>query len=172
MPLEWATAPRFVSGVSSESNIMLAVRRGARAGAVAAAAVTGAMVGFGLRGGITARPFNAAAALVLGNRAEGVWGFVAGVSLTGEVVILASCMLAGSICGALLRLAGNREATHPRLRAFTLALAAGVVALVVLVARAPDFIGASPAGALSITQGAVLSIIGAVAYASGMGLAR
>ena len=41
-----------------------------------------------------------------------------------------------------------------------------------LIAHAPDFVGGSPAGALSISEGAVLAIVVSVAYASGMGLAR
>jgi hypothetical protein len=159
--------------VSSERNIRLAIQRGARAGAVAAAAVTGAMLGFGLRGGIAARPFNAAATLVMGNRARGVWGFVPTVSLVGELVILASCVLFGALCAVLLQLGpSDGRVRHPRLSAFSAALVAAVAALIILVAHAPDFVGASPAGALSITQGAVLSIVVSIAYASGMGLAR
>jgi len=131
------------------------------------------MLGFGLRAGMAARPFNAAAVLLLGNRARGVWGFVTGVSLAGELVVIASCVLAGALCGALLQLApGASRARHPRIFAFSLALAAAVVSLVILISRAPDFVGASPAGALTISEGAVLSIVVAAAYASGMGLAR
>jgi hypothetical protein len=131
------------------------------------------MLGFGLRGGIAARPFNAAAALVMGNRARGVWGFVAGVSLTGELVIIASCIAAGTLCAALLQLVPDgTRIRHPRLVAFSLALLAAAIALVALVANAPDFIGASPAGALSVTQGIVLSLVVSAGYSSGMGLAR
>lgn len=140
---------------------------------MAAAAVTGAMLGFGLRAGMAARPFNAAAALLEGNRARGVWGFVADVSLVGELVVIASCVILGVVCGVLLQLApGATRARHPRLIAFVLSLVAAVGMLMLLIARAPDFVGASPAGALSISEGAVLSIIVSVAYASGMGLAR
>jgi hypothetical protein len=131
------------------------------------------MLGFGLRAGMAARPFNAAAVLLMGNRARGVWGFVTGVSVAGELVVVASCVLAGALCGAVLQLApGASRVRHPRLFAFSLAFAAAVLALFLLIAHAPDFVGASPAGALSISEGAVLSIIVSVAYASGMGLAR
>lgn len=131
------------------------------------------MLGFGLRAGMAARPFNAAAVLVLGDRARGVWGFVAPVTLTGGLVVLASCVLVGALCALLLQLAPRASRTrHPRLLAFSLALVAAVVALLILIARAPDFVGASPAGALSVSEGALLSIIVSVAYASGMGLAR
>jgi hypothetical protein len=131
------------------------------------------MLGFGLRAGMAARPFNAAAVLLMGNRARGVWGFVTGVSLAGEIVVVASCIAAGALCGAVLQLApGASRVRHPRLLAFSLALAAAVLTLLLLIARAPDFVGASPAGALSISEGAVLSMVASVAYASGMGLAR
>ena len=131
------------------------------------------MLGFGLRAGMAARPFNAAAVLLMGNRARGVWGFVTGVSLAGELVVVASCVLVGALCGAVLQLApGASQVRHPRLFAFALAFAAAVLALFLLVALAPDFVGGSPAGALSISEGAVLSLVVSVAYASGMGLAR
>lgn len=131
------------------------------------------MLGFGLRAGMAARPFNAAAVLVMGDRARGVWGFVAPVSLTGALVVLTSCVLVGALCALLLQLAPRESRVrHPRLFAFSLALAAAVVTLLILIAWAPDFVSTSPAGALSISEGAVLSIIVSVAYASGMGLAR
>lgn len=122
---------------------------------------------------MAARPFNAAAIALLGDRARGVWGFVAAVSTTGELVIVVSCVLAGALCAAALQLLpeGNRV-RHPRLFAFLLAFAATVAILLLLVARAPDFVAASPSGALSISEGIVLSFVASVAYASGMGLAR
>ncbi len=159
--------------MSSESNINAGLSSGARAGAIASAAVTGAMLGFGLRAGMAARPFNAAAALLLGDRARGVWGFVAGVSLVGEVVVVASCVLAGALCGALMRLPPiGRRARHPRLIAFAVSLAAAVVTLLILAVHAPDFVGPAPDGAITIAEGALLSIVVSIAYASGMGLAR
>ena len=147
--------------------------RGSRAGAVAASAVTGALLGFGLRGGMAARPFNAAAIALLGDRARGVWGFVTGVSVAGELVIVVSCVLAGAVGAAALQLVpSNNRVRHPRLLAFALALTAAVAMLLLLVARAPDFVSASPNGALSISEGIVLSLVVSGAYASGMGLAR
>lgn len=164
---------RFVYGVWSNYNIGPAVRSGARAGAVAAAAVTGALLGFGFRAGIASRPFNAAAALLIGNRARGVWGFVTSVSLVGELVVIAVCIAGGALCGVLLQFVpDDRRARHPRVLAFSLSLAAAVGLFVCLVAWAPEFVGAAPEGALSITQGAVLSVVVSTAYASGMGLAR
>jgi len=131
------------------------------------------MLGFGLRAGMAARPFNAAAVLLMGNRARGVWGFVTGVSLVGEIVVIASCVAAGALFGAVLQFApAESRVRHPRLFAFSLALAAAVLTLLLLIARAPDFVGASPVGALSISEGVVLSLVASVGYASGMGLAR
>ena len=122
---------------------------------------------------MAARPFNAAAVLVMGDRARGVWGFVAPVSFIGVLVVLASCVLVGALCALLLQLLPRASrARHPRLFAFSLALAAAAVTLLILIARAPDFVSVSSAGALSISEGVLLSIIVSVAYASGMGLAR
>ena len=42
---------------------------------MAAAASTGALLGFGLRQGMPARPFNVTAAVILGDAAAGSWGF-------------------------------------------------------------------------------------------------
>jgi len=135
--------------------------------------VTGALLGFGLREGMAARPFNAAAVLLLGNMARGVWGFVAGVSLVGELVIIASCVAAGAVCATLLQLIpADSRVRHSRLFAFVLAQVIAAAILLLLIVRAPDFVGGPPGGALSIGEGAVLSIIISIAYASGMGIAR
>lgn len=148
---------------------------GARGGAIAAAAVTGALVGFGLRGGLVARPFNAMAALLLGNRARGVWGFDAPVSLVGGIVLLLCCVLAGAALGALAGVLAPRASVRRarrRLVAFAVSLLTGAMVVAVMVARAPDLIGPAPVGALSLGQGIVLVMVAAVAFASGMGLAR
>lgn len=122
---------------------------------------------------MAARPFNAAAVLLLGNIARGVWGFVAGVSLVGELVIIASCVAVGALCATLLQLIPvHGRVRYPRLFAFAFAQAVAAAILLLLVARAPDFVAVSPGGALSIGEGAVLSVIIAIAYASGMGIAR
>ncbi|NUS99035.1 MAG: hypothetical protein HOQ11_16660 [Gemmatimonadaceae bacterium] len=118
---------------------------------------------------MTARPFNAFAALLLGNRARGVWDFDAPVSLVGIVVLVAGCMLAGIVLGALATTIGTRR---PRIVAFAVALVTGAAAVAILVSRAPDLIGVAPVGALSLSQGIVLAVVASVGFASGMGLAR
>ena len=152
-----------------------AARAGARGGAIAAAAVAGALVGFGLRGGLVARPFNAMAALLLGNRARGVWGFDAAVSLLGGVVLLLCCVVAGAALGALIGVVarGARPGdARRRLAAFAVSLVTGAIVVAVMVAHAPDLIGPAPVGALSLGQGIVLVMVAAAAFTSGMGLAR
>ncbi|HEX8848529.1 MAG TPA: hypothetical protein VF761_03260 [Gemmatimonadaceae bacterium] len=118
---------------------------------------------------MTARPFNAFAALLLGNRARGVWAFDAPVSLTGIAVLLLGCVFGGVLLGAISTLV---RTTRPRLIAFLVALVTGGAALAMLVIRAPDLIGVAPVGALSLGQGIVLAVVASVGFASGMGLAR
>lgn len=155
--------------MSPSSRIGVTVRRGARGGALAAAAASGALLGFGLRDGMTVRPFNAFAALLLGNRARGVWTFDPSVSVVGTVVLISGCVVAGIVLGVLAAPLGTRR---PRLVAFAVALLTGVAGLAILVVRAPDLVGVAPVGALSLGQGIVLVVVAAVGFASGMGLAR
>lgn len=139
-------------------------------GALAAAAAAGALVGFGLRAGSAARPFNAIAALLLGSRARGVLRFDAVVSAVGASVLLLCCIAAGALLGALVGVL--TRGSRARVAAFAVALVTGAIALAVIVARAPEFVGPPPVGALSLAQGIVLTIVAAVGFASGMGLAR
>lgn len=62
---------------------------------IAAAATAGALVAFGLRQGTPARPFNAVAEMLLGARAEGVWGFDAPVTLSGIAVHVVATVVWG-----------------------------------------------------------------------------
>ncbi|HEX2781669.1 MAG TPA: hypothetical protein VHM30_19345 [Gemmatimonadaceae bacterium] len=159
--------------VASDATMGLMFRRGMRGGAIAAAAVAGALLGFGLRDGMAARPFNAMAALVLGNRARGVWVFDAAVSLTGIVVLLLACLAGGALLALVIgAFFPSSRGTKARLPAFAVALVTGALTLALVVTRAPDLVGPSPLGALSISQGAVLALLAAVGFASGMGLAR
>ncbi|NUQ21914.1 MAG: hypothetical protein HOQ09_13270 [Gemmatimonadaceae bacterium] len=153
----------------AESRIAVTLREGARGGALAAASASGALLGFGLRKGTTARPFNAFAALLLGNRARGVWTFDPSVSFVGMAVLVGGCLLVGIMLGAI---AAPMRTRRPRLVAFAVALITAAIGLAVLVARAPDLVGVAPVGALSLSQGIVLAVVASVGFASGIGLAR
>jgi hypothetical protein len=97
-----------------------AFQRGIAAGLVAAAAVTGLLVGSGRRAGTALRPLNATAYSLLGTRADGVWGFDPIVTVVGVVVVLAVSALAGVVVARL----------SPSFRAFRVLAAAAGVALV------------------------------------------
>ena len=97
-----------------------ALRRGAAAGLVAAAAVIGLLLGVGRRAGTAFRALNATAAAVLGTRADDVWGFDAVVTIVGVVVVLALSTLAGMLVARL----------SPSFRTLRTLLAAAGVALV------------------------------------------
>lgn len=150
--------------------------RGVRAGATGAAAGWGALIGFGLRQGMPARPFNALAALVLGERARGVWGFDVTASTLGAMLLFATCVAIGIALSALLDVGEGHEETfwrrHARLTAFALALALLAAVLVLIVRHAPDVIGPPPGSALAFGQGVVAIILVSMAIASGMRLAR
>ena len=93
--------------------------RGLAAGLVAAAAVTGLLVGVGRRAGTALRPLNATAYTLLGTRADGVWGFDPIVTVVGVVVVLAVGALAGIVVARL----------SPSFRTLRVVLAAAGVAL-------------------------------------------
>jgi len=93
---------------------------GFAAGLVAAAAVTGLLMGIGRRAGTAFRPLNATAAVLIGTRADDVWGFDAFVTIVGVVVVLALSTLAGTIVARL----------SPSFRTLRTAFAAAGVAFV------------------------------------------
>jgi hypothetical protein len=95
-------------------------QRGAAGGLVAAAAVTGLLLGVGRRAGTPWRPLNAAAHTLLGTRADDVWNFHGSVTPVGGLVVLVMSMFAGLI---VARIASSRRTSH-------LVVAAGCVALV------------------------------------------
>lgn len=146
---------------------------GARAGVVAASAGAGALIAFGLRQGLPARPFNAIGIVLLGDRARGVLGFDPLTSTTGALVFVAFCIVAGVflslIVGAVLRRASGELRSLP---AFLLALAVMLCMLAIVVRAAPDIVGVQPAAALSVTQGLVVTFLLSIGFVSGMRLAR
>ena len=96
------------------------VRRGLVGGVVAAAAVTGLLAGMGRRAGTAFRPLNATAHVLIGTRADDVWGFDAVVTIVGCAVVLAMSAVAGLVVARL-------APSHRTSRAF---VAAAGVALV------------------------------------------
>src|SRR5687767_2216234 len=81
------------------------IATGIRLAAVVAAAVAGALVGLGARGGAPARPFNSLAAPVLGARALTAWDaqprvtLIAGLTLVAAALVWA--LLFSLVAGAL-----------------------------------------------------------------------
>lgn len=150
--------------------------RGVRAGAIGTAAGAGALVGFGLRQGMPARPFNALAVLLVGDRARGVWGFDVTASTLGVVLLFATCVAIGTGLSLVIDHRASGEggflARHSRLTAFAAALALLAVALLLIVRHAPDIVGPPPGSALALGQGVVAIVLVSTAIASGMRLAR
>lgn len=158
-------------GVRSERLI-----RGVRAGAIGAAAGAGALVGFGLRQGMPARPFNALAVLLVGDRARGIWEFDVTASTLGVVLLFATCIAIGTVVSLVLdRRAAPEEAfvmRRSRLAAFAVALIVLALALYLIVRHVPDVVGARPGSALAPGQAVVAIVLVSTAIASGMRLAR
>jgi hypothetical protein len=80
------------------------LQRGIAAGLVAAAAISGLLIGIGRRSGTAFRPLNATAYAAVGTRADGVWGFVWGfgnVTIIGVLVVLALSAVAGILVARL-----------------------------------------------------------------------
>jgi hypothetical protein len=147
--------------------------RGARAGVVGAAAATGALLAFGLRQGMPARPFNAVAALLLGTGARSVWGFDLRVSTTGVLLLLAGCVTASLILSVAVDAMTARSA-RPRvaITMFGIALLVGLIGVALVARHAPDFVGPQPIGAMTISQAVVVTVLISAGFASGMRLAR
>lgn len=147
--------------------------QGARAGVVGAAAGTGALLSFGLRDGMPARPFNAVAAAVAGHDARSVWGFDPRLSIAGVLLLLAGCVLASLILSVVVD-AMTARAARPRvgLTMFLLALPIGLIGVALVARYAPDFVGPQPFGAMTMTQAMLVTVLISGGFASGMRLAR
>jgi hypothetical protein len=114
--LECAPSPCLLIAVPSPLIIT-----GLASGSVAAATTAGALVAFGIRLQTPARAFNVIAGHVVGARADGVWGFVAGVTPWGVIVHAVVLLGWGFLFAALVHLT--------RLRPVAAALLVSVVAL-------------------------------------------
>jgi hypothetical protein len=137
---------------------------GMLAGALAAAATAGALLGFGIQQGTPARPFNAVASLLLGDRAHAIWGFHPVVTVIGAVVLVALTLGWGVLFARVAR--GMRG-----LRLAGAAAAVAAVALVVDVAIATQLRGVSVSTVLAPAEVVALHIVLGVALGVGMRLA-
>jgi hypothetical protein len=133
-------------------------------GAFAAAAAAGALLGFGIQQGTPARPFNAVARILLGDRADYIWGFHPVVTVVGVVVQVGLTVGWGVL---FARLAGGMRGWRlagAALIAATAALAFEVLILIRL-------LGANGSDVLAPGQLVALHMVLAVALGVGMRLA-
>jgi hypothetical protein len=138
--------------------------RGILAGAVAAAATAGTLLGFGIQQGTPARPFNAVASLILGDRADRIWGFHPVVTVVGVIVHV---MLTFGWGLLFARLAGGMRGVRLAGAALGIAVTAlGVDALIVT-----QVLGAHVSDVLAPAQVIALHMVLGVALAVGMRLA-
>jgi hypothetical protein len=137
---------------------------GVLTGALGAAATAGALLGFGLRDGTPARPFNALAGVVLGDRAGGIWGFDSVVTVTGVLVQVAVALGWGLLFARLTR--GMRG-----MRLAVAAVVASVVALAVDALLAGRVLGVDVSDALAPAQIVAVHFVLGAALAVGMRLA-
>jgi len=139
------------------------VGRGLAAGLVAAAAVTGLLIGIGRRASTALRPLNATAYSLLGTRADDVWGFDPIVTTAGVVVVLVVSALAGML---VVRLAPSFRTTR------ALVAAAGVALIGYLLhAHLAARIDGGLSALLSLGELRALYLIGALALVLGMRVA-
>ena len=125
-----------------------------------AASSLGILLGIGRRSGTPWRALNAAAHVVLGTRADDVWGFQFDVTVVGCAVVLALSALAGF---AIAELTSTRR-TIFRSVATGVVMLLGYLAHVHIVARSPGGLAAL----LTLGELRVLYGGGAVAIAAGM----
>lgn len=129
------------------------------AGVVVASATAGVLFGFAWRLGMPARPFNAAAALLLGDRALGVWGFAGDITLIGAAVHVAWSMAVGLLFALVAtRLRSWALLLAALLFAGALLLSASAIAPPHLRAAAFPFDGIARLMAIYITLGAALAV--------------
>jgi hypothetical protein len=138
--------------------------QGVLAGTLAAAAIAGALLGFGIQQGTPARPFNAVASLVLGDRAQGIWGFHPVVTVVGVIVHVALTLGWGLL---FARLAGGMRGL--RLAGAAVIVAATALAVNVLIAT--QLHGANVSDVLAPAQVIALHVVLGVALGVGMRLA-
>ena len=157
--LEAFPARRLLSRVNESR-----VRLGIAAGLVAAAGTTGALLGFGLRQGMPARPFNVAAAVLLGDAAAGSWGFHRVVTPVGVVMHVAGVLALGVLAALFTR---RRITMRPSVvPSVIVSGGAGIVHMALL---ATGLVGAR---SLTVPQLVVVYVLLTAGLVVGMRLAR
>ena len=139
------------------------IRLGLSAGLVAAAATTGALLGFGLRQGMPARPFNVAASVVLGEAAAGSWGFHRLATPLGLAIHIIAVIALGMLAATL-------AARSRRLRSVGSSVIVSVSAAILHIGLAGR--DASATRALTIPQLIAVYLLLAAGLVVGMRLAR
>lgn len=105
-------------------------------GLLAAAASSGAVLGFGMRAGTPARAFNVIAGVVAGDRARGVWGWDGRVTPIGIALLVVVMVVWGAIFAVVARRAQGWRLVAT---AIGVALASLAVSLVTVAQRiAPE----------------------------------
>lgn len=132
--------------------------------ALSAAALLGFLIGLGHRAGVSWRVVNAAAHVVLGARADDVWGFTPDVTVTGGAVVLASSAAAGMLAARLGAILPVRVAG-----VLSPAIVAGLAYLVH--ARVAARTSSGVASLLSTGELRAVYVVLAVSLAAGMRLA-
>ena len=130
------------------------------AGGILAASSIGILLGIGRRSGTAWRALNAVAHVVIGSRADDVWGFQFDVTLVGCAVVLAVSAMAGV---AIAELTSTRR-TIFRTVATGVVVLVGYLVHVHIVARTPGGLGAL----LTLGELRVLYGGGAIAAVAGM----
>ena len=153
-------ARRVSARASSSAWMPVWLVRGLAAGATAAAAVCGLLLGIGRRAGTAWRPINAAAHGVLGAQADGVWSWHGTVTPVGGGVVLLMSLVAGIVAA---RIAPSFRTLHVMAAAGGVALMGYLLHLHV-VARAPGGL----ADLLSVGELRGLYLLLAVALVAGM----
>lgn len=135
------------------------IAAGITSGILAASATAGALLGFGLRLGAPARPFNAIAALLLGVNAQALHGFAAAATPLGILLHVVVTIGLGIAYVALFARSGR----HPVL--WAAAVAATALGAMMLVAR---LFGVGLAALLPTSNLIALAVVLALALATGM----
>jgi hypothetical protein len=128
--------------------------------ALVAATVLGLLMGFGRRHGTFWQPLNVSAHMLIGERAEGVFGFQSNVTLAGVAVVLVMSAVAACVTAMLT---SSRRILHRAMTVIGVVLLAYIVHLHI-VARSPGGLAAL----LDVGELRALYVAVAIALMSGM----